>query len=257
MYSLRSKLMRINSKERDMILSASSSDMVIKFDANNPTISQIHSIVFKSCSIPNAQPNIDSTNNTFIFMSGGNSYSINILGGNYNITNLISTLTSSPNAIAVGMAIVVDPISRRLEFSFTTNSTILTLAQGNKMATILGITTSSNIDVATFLAGGLPNLIGLENVYIACTELSGGDYLIDSALGQLNVFNNVQITVPFGTIQHYSSNDQDLDTILFPADRTLDNLTIKLYDDRGRIIDLQGLNWQMCLKIWFHTNSTN
>lgn len=257
MYSLRSKLIRVNSKERDMILSASASDMVIKFNSNSPEISQIHSIVFKSCSIPNAQPNIDSTNNTFIFSTGGLNYSINILGGNYNMTNLISTLVSHPFAIAVGMAIVVDPISRRLEFSFTVPSRLLSTTQGNRMATILGIGDGSSVDLSTWLAPNLPNLIGLENVYISCTELSGGDYLIDSALGQLNVYNNVQITVPFGTIQHYSSNDQDLDMILFPSDRNLDNLTIKLYDDRGRIIDLQGLDWQMILKVYYHTNSSN
>lgn len=257
MYSLRSKLMRINSKERDMILSASASNMVIKFDANNPLISQIHSIVFKSCGIPNAQPNIDYTNNIFTYSINNVVGSITIPSGNYTMATLISTLTSSPQAIAIGMTIVVDPITRRLEFFFTVATRLLSISEGNIMATVLGISDGSTADVWSWLSHNLPNLIGLENVYIACNELSGGDYLIDSALGQLNVFTHIPITVPFGTLQHYTSPDQDLDMLLFPSDRTLDNLTIKLYDDRGKILDLQGLDWQCILKVYYHTNSTN
>jgi hypothetical protein len=248
--------MRINSKERDTILSSSASDMVIKFDANNPTISQIHSIAFKSCGIPNTENNIDLTNNSFTFSTGGVSVSIPLLAGNYTINTLIAALVTSAQAIVVGMGIVIDQPTGRLEFSFTTASRLLSTADGNKLASTLGIGSGSLIDIPVWLAPDLPNLIGLQNIYIACNELSGGDYMIDSALGQLNVFSHVPVSVPFGTIQHYISNDQESDLLLFPADRNLDQLTIKLYDDRGQIIDLQGLEWQMILKLYYHTNST-
>jgi len=173
------------------------------------------------------------------------------------MTQLISTLVNSPVALAVGMSIIVDPITKRLEFNFMSAVTLLSLAQGNKMATILGLSQGSSIPVNNWLARNLPNLIGLENIYISCTELSGGDHMIDSVLGQLNIFTHVPVMVPFGTLQHYASPDQDLDMLLFPADRNLDNLTIKLYDDRGKILDLQGLDWQMILKVFYHTNSSN
>jgi len=257
MFSLRSKIMRINSKERDSILSASSSDIVIKYNPNNPTVSQIHSIAFKSCGIPNTVNNIDDTNNLFLFSSGGVQFGIPLLSGNYNITTLISNLVNSAPAIAVGMNIVVDPITGKLEFSFTTPSKLLPLSLGNKLATVLGIgEDGSLIDVPLWLAPNLPSLIGLQNIYIACNELSGGDYMLDPFLGQLNVFAHIPVDVGFGLVQHYISPDQDSDLILFPSDRNLDYLTIKLYDDRGKILDLQGLDWQMILKVFYHTNST-
>lgn len=256
MFSLRSKLMRINSKERDTILSASSSNMTIKFDANNPTISQIHSIAFKTCSIPNTVNNVDTTNNSFTFSTGGVPSTIPLLAGNYTMITLINALVTSAQAIVVGMGITIDQPTGRLEFTFTTPSRLLSTADGNLLATTLGIKNGSLIDVPVFLVENLPNLIGLENVYISCNELSGGDYMIDANLGQLNVFAHVPISVAFGTIQHYISPDQESDLILFPADRNLDQMTIKLYDDRGKIINLQGLEWQMILKVYYHTNST-
>jgi hypothetical protein len=257
MHSLRSKLVRINSKERDPILSTSSSKMVIKFNANDPTISQIHSIALKSASIPNTEGNITLANNSFTFSTGGVPATIPLLTGNYTIATLINSLVTSAQGVAVGMGITVDPISGRLEFTFGISSRLLSTAEGNKLAETLGINLGSLIDVPVFLVEYLPNLIGLENIYIACNELSGGDYMIDSALGQLNVFAHIPVSVPFGSIQHYLTNDQQSDLIKFPADRNLDYLTIILYDDRGLVVDLQGLNWQMILKIYFHVQSTN
>jgi hypothetical protein len=254
--------MRINSKERDTLLSGSASNMVIKFDANNPLISQIHSIALKSCSIPNTVNNVDTTNNAFTFSTGGVLKTIPLLEGNYNMTSLIKALETSSQGISVGMDIVVDPVTGRLEFSFTTPSKLLPLFDTNgntlnKAATLFGIGRGSLIDVPVYLVTNLPNLIGLKNIYIACNELSGGDYLIDAQLGQLNIFAHIPVDVPFGKIQHYLSYDQDLDMLLFPADRNLDYLTIKLFDDRGVIIDLQGLDYQFIIKIYYHTSSTN
>lgn len=253
--SLRSKLIRVNSKDRDSILSTSSSKMVINFNTNNPNISQIHSLALKSCSIPNSQYNITTVNNSFTFSTGGVPATIPLLIGNYSITTLINALVTSAQGIAVGMGIVVDPITGRLEFSFTTNSRLLTVAEGNLLGDDMGILVGSGADVPLFLASGLPNLIGLENIYIACNELSGGDYLIDASLDQLNIFAHVPVDVPFGQIQHYLTSDQESDMIDFPSDRNLDSLTITLFNDRGEVIDLEGLNWQMILKVYFHTNS--
>lgn len=255
--SLRSKLIRVNSKERDLLLSTSSSKMVINFNSNDPNLSQVHSIALKSASIPNSQYNILAPNNVFTFETLAVPFSITLTEGNYTISTLIAALIADAVAIAVGMAIIVDPITGRLQFTFTTNSQLLTIDEGNAMGNILGIRVGSLVDVASFLADSLPNLIGLENIYIACTELSGGDYLIDALLGQLNIFAHIPVDVSFGRIQHYATSDEESDLIDFPSDRTLDSLSITLYNDRGQNIDLSGLDWQMILKVYFHTNSNH
>ena len=255
MESLRSKLIRVNSKERDPLLSTSSSKFVIKYDANDPTLSKIHSIALKSASIPNSEYNVTLANNSFTFSTGGVSSTIPLLIGNYTIATLITALVTSAQGIAVGMGITINTVTGKLEFTFTTPSRLLTDDEGNKLAITTGILKGSLIDVPVFEVVGLPNLIGLENIYIACTELSGGDYFIDAALGQLNVFAHIPVSVPFGQIQQYLTADQMSDTIKFVADRNLDYLSIALYDDRGLVIDLQGLEWSMHLKIYYHVNS--
>ena len=256
MKSLRSKLIRINSKERDSILSTSSSRMVIKFNSNNPNISQIHSLALKSCSIPNTQYNITAVNNIFTFSTLGVPASITLEIGNYTIAGLINALVADAVAVAVGMAIVVDTVTGKLEFTFTTASRLLSFAEGNIMATVTGILTGSLADVLLFQVSGLPSLVGLSNIYISCNELSGGDYMIDAALGQLNIFAHIPVTVAFGNIQHYLTSDQESDMLDFPSDRNLDSLTIILYNDRGEVLNLEGLEWQMILKVYFHTNSS-
>ena len=76
--------------------------------------------------------------------------------------------------------------------------------------------------------------------------------MLDADLGQLNIFAHIPVDVQFGTIQHYISPNEESDLLYFASDRNLDQLTIKLYDDRGLIIDLQGLDWQMILKLYYH-----
>jgi len=260
--TLRSKLVRFNSanRKKDPVYGYTSSNFRLDFNMNIPDLIKVHSIVMKSCSIPNTQYNINSNNNSFEFLIGGGPTptptSIFVPVGNYTIDELINELTGSGAGIFYGMQIVIEFPSGKLNFTFNTTVQLLNAEQGNSMANVLGLLLNSG-PITTYTADSLPNLTGLQNIYIVSQTLSGGTGMIDSTLNQLPVFGHVNMNVPFGQYLHYTTNEEQQDEVFFPSDRTIGEVDLSLYNDRGQIIDLQGLDWSMIAKIYYHVTSQN
>lgn len=254
--TLRSKLVRINSGSRlkDPVYKYTSSDFRLDFNLNIPDLIKVHSIVLKSCSIPNTEYNINNTNYTFSFIAGLDETTIVLPYGNYTINTLIAAIMDSPQGIFYGMTIQVAQPSGKLQFTTNTNIQLLNAEQGNAMANVLGILTNSP-PTSNYIVDGLPNLLGLQNIYIVSQTLSGGVAMIDSELNQIAVFSQIPMTVPFGNVNHYTSPEEQSDEIFFPSDRTIGEIDLTLYNDMGRIIDLHGLEWSMIIKIYYHVAS--
>ena len=70
------------------------------------------------------------------------------------------------------------------------------------MAPTLGIMVNSG-PITNYIVDSLPNLTGIQNIYIVSQTLSGGTGMIDSTLNQLPVFGTIQMIVPFGQYMHY------------------------------------------------------
>jgi hypothetical protein len=210
--------------------------------------------VLKSCSIPNTQYNIDVHNNTFSFLAGFDETSINVAPGNYTIDELIDELVTSGVGEFYGLGISVIFPSGKLQFTFNTPCSLLNYEQGNYMAPTLGIMVNSG-PITSYTVDSLPNLTGVQNIYIVSQTLSGGTGMIDSTLNQLAVFSSIQMTVPFGQYMHYISAEEQSDEVFFPSDRTIGEVDLILYNDRGQNIDLQGLDWSMIVKIYYHVTS--
>ena len=254
--TLRSKLVRINSanRKKDPVYGYTSSNFRLDFNINIPDLVKVHSIVLKSCSIPNTQYNINSNNNSFSFLAGMTETSIFVPEGNYTIDELIDELVTSGVGEFYGMTISVSFPSGKLQFTFNTPCSLLNAEQGNAMASTLGIMVNSG-PITNYIVDSLPNLTGLQNIYIVSQTLSGGTGMIDSTLNQLAVFSSVQMTVPFGQFMHYISAEEQSDEVFFPSDRTIGEVDLILYNDRGQNVDLQGLDWSMILKIYYHVTS--
>jgi hypothetical protein len=254
--TLRSKLVRINSanRKKDPVYGYTSSNFRLDFNINIPDLVKVHSIVLKSCSIPNTQYNIDFHNNTFSFLAGLDETSINVPPGNYTIDELIDELVTSGVGEFYGLTISVAFPSGKLQFGFNTPCSLLNYEQGNDMAMTLGLMVNSG-PITNYTADSLPNLTGVQNIYIVSQTLSGGTGMIDSTLNQLAVFGCIQITVPFGQYTHYVSAEEQSDEVFFPSDRTIGEVDLSLYNDRGQNIDLQGLDWSMIVKIYYHVTS--
>lgn len=254
--TLRSKLVRINSSSRKKaaVYNYTSSDFRLDFNLNIPDLIKVHSIVLKSCSIPNTEYNINDTNYTFSFIAGLDETTIVIPFGNYTIDTLIAAIMDSPQAEFYEMTIQVAQPSGKLQFTTNTNIQLLNAEQGNAMAQVLGILTNSP-PTSNYIVDGLPNLLGLQNIYIVSQALSGGVAMIDSSLNQISVFSQIPMNVPWGNVNHYTSPEEQSDEIFFPSDRTIGEIDLTLYNDMGRIIDLHGLDWSMIIKIYYHVAS--
>ena len=254
------KLIRISSFERDYAQSVSSSDFKISFN-NAPALQRVKSVIVKNVSIPNVGYNItDQTgiggqpgNNVFTYNIAGSPTSITLTPGFYDINQLITALTTDPNGVAVGLAIVLNNITGKLEFSSTTPIEYVPLTF-NPMSRTLGIIDGSGGDVLTFNAEGLPDLTGDTELYIASETVSDGSNLVDAVLQAVPVVAVVPIRVPFGSVQHLEVNEAEVDEITYPSlgeGKNLQTMDIKVYNDKGQIVDLQGLEWVVVLKCFY------
>lgn len=256
----RHKLLRISSFERDYSQSVSSTDFKISFN-NAPALQRVKSIIVKNVSIPNVGYNITDQksasgqpgNNVFVFNILGAPTSITITPGFYNINELIAAIVADPAAVAVGLAITVNSVTGKLEFTSTTAIEYVPLTF-NPMARTLGIINGSGVDVLSYDAEGLPDLSGDNELYIASETLSDGSNLVDAILQAVPVVAMVPIRVPFGSIQHLEVSEAQVDEITYPSvgqGKSIQTMDIKVYNDKGVIIDLQNLEWVMILKIYY------
>lgn len=256
------KLIRIDSFERDQSLSESSSDFVLNY--NNATALQgIKKVVMKNVEIPNVGYNINTTNNVFVFetLAPPFTYTITIPAGQYSIGDLIAAIEADASAIAVGLTITLNSLTGKLEFASTTAIQYEpppSLGGNSPMARTLGLFTSlTNIptgEVLSFNAEGFPDLSGNNILYISSQTLSDGSHLVDKLLQAVPVFGIVPITVPFGSIQTYETQHPELDDVEYPSFRegkNIQTIDIKVFDDRGRVVDLGGLDWRMILKVYY------
>lgn len=245
----RHKLLRINSNERDNKTNTTS-DFVVSFN-NADALQSVKRIVIKQIDIPMVFYNINSSNNTFVYEVSSVESQIILPVGNYTVASLIIGLEELLTAVGFGIELV----SFLGKFSFTTTTAITYLtSERNPLAKVLGITQQSEGDVSTFLAGGFPNLAGPAEVYIASKTLSDAANLLDPVLYSLPVFASVPITVPFGAIEHYVSSHPEIDDIIYSSvghGKNIQSIDITLYDNKGAVLDLQGLDLNIILKIYY------
>lgn len=252
-----SVFVRINSEERVAPTSNTSSNFKVQFGSNSE-LAAINRITIKQISIPNVQYNIRAATpahaayNAFTFNDGTNK-TITIPVGNYDVNQLIAALEADPLAIAANLQITLNAITGRLEFTSTTPITYLSEANGNGMASILGILANSGALVTAFAPTGLPNLDVHPCIYVASQALSDGSHMVSPTLGSLPVCAVVPITTTYGGIIQYTTPQEHLDDIHYISyanGKSLQTIDLQLYDGDANLLDLQGLNWTMVFKAY-------
>jgi hypothetical protein len=214
--NMRSRQMRISSKERIVEESDSSSSFVVNFN-NCSDMQLVKKIVIKQVSIPNVGYNINESNNTFTFNILTLPTIITLTQGQYDITQLIAAITADAAALAVGLAITVNATTGKLEFTSTTAIEYLTKTQGNLMADNLGIKTGSGGDVLSYDADGFPDLRGDQELYIGSSTLGDGNNLCDPRLQIASIAAIVPVTVPYNFTEHYTTEHESIDDIHYPS----------------------------------------
>lgn len=250
------KLIRINSEERT-IMDHSSNNFTVNF-GNSNQLADINRIVIKHVSIPNVQYNIrvaaglNPVGNIFTYDNGA-TQNITVTPGFYTYSQLITAITSDAQALADGLAITLNAITKKFEFTSTTPITYLSQANGNNMAAVMGITANSGALVLAFNAQGLPNLATHPNIYIASSAISDGSNMVSPTLGSLPICAVIPIDVAFGGIIQYTSQQEHLDDIHYISyanGKSIQNVDLRVYDGDANLIDLQGLDWTIVIKAY-------
>ena len=128
------------------------------------------------------------------------------------------------------------------------------------MYRILGIleSTSSTVGVTDYQSTGLVDLSGIKEVFVVSQDLTNSTSMNIAGegtkkSGSAAILAHIPIRVAYGYTEHYQSNDENLDLIQYPSQRSgssLRTLDVKIVDKYGITLDLKGHDCTFILKVY-------
>lgn len=256
-----SRILRISN-----IHSVNENDTNSNFTVNLNRMTETNNIircVCKSVSFQNNAYNINSLNNRLDFTAtnAGGSPSIasfiTVPEGFYTVNELMAIME-----VLINIELV--PVSGTVTFalepytylmSYATNGLdgirFLTEATDNNstLSSTIGLLDSPT-EVTTLIFQEVPQLTGLEQVYIHSTTIAEGN-LVDGDVENHDILAEVPINVAFGARVFYESMDDELDSINYKSERNYNTITIQLRDVKNNIIKLNGGITTINLKLYY------
>jgi hypothetical protein len=201
----------------------------------------------ESAEIPFTFYGINSTNNKFVYVKDGVSSTITIPVGNYTKTTFIPALETAINDNQLD--ITYSETTGKLTFTCSSHTHEFNFATlGGNAYSVLGFNENDIITFTTSVVStNVANFITpYEKIYIR-SSISSLSYDTGS-LSKTDILEKIQI----GNITPFD------DTIYFRATEPykalltqggFDTIYVKLTDIRGRDIDLNGQNWNLCVVV--------
>jgi hypothetical protein len=225
------------------------------FDLPN-LIKDDKTVIHRQISVLNAQLpfsfyNVNTNYNFLRLIINGSTYNIYVADGNYNSTNLFSTLTS---AIFVASAqtinFAISSITGLITMTSTANFSISNVSTMSKLlGFVQGTTYASTLVGSTYtLVGIYPlNLLGTKKLQLRCSILSMNNY--SSNNGGLNT---LLLTIPvnaspFGMIDYTSISN----SLISFSNSNLDEIDLTITDaEDNNLIDFHNQHWTITLAIY-------
>jgi hypothetical protein len=195
----------------------------------------------QNASIPYSFYSITSFDNTFSWgLVAGAVNTYYIQPGNYNITQLIDVLT-----IAMGAGYTITYSSITSKILITHSSSNFTIYAGT-FNHIIGFSKTTNTTSAGNLLYGR-DCVNLNQIRAINVEVNFPTYNINVAQAyNQNIMATIPVYVaPFSIITY--ENPNNFRTNLYV--NKLDQIQIRLLDNESRLIDLNGINYQMTLQL--------
>ncbi len=218
-------------------------------------------IAIKSVSIPNLQYNINWTNNRLRVRTNSEAppfYDVTIPVGQYDISTFISTLQDLLRTVLSDSTLTItqDSLTGKISFTnitvpirFDIDPTVSPLAKLIGLGSGEGLTFPTAPDTS-FTCLDLPSLGGLKNFYLSSRILSQGFNGIFKSGDQIPVVMNIPIDVPYGAVQHYDASDIRLNMKKFSRKNNIQWIDIKIIDEDLNVVDLNGGDIEIVLKIY-------
>jgi len=240
----------INSKYR-----TNDSRSTTDFTYNIGQAIEVPSVTIKSVSIPVTQYNIGSYNNKLRISSGGIDYDFVIPEGQYDVTQLSLVIQGLiQGALGGAVTLSIDPITKKLVLTSTFGLKISVDPVLSSISKYLGLNYQASsyypaVDSTTINFVNVPELQGSNNYYLASSVLAQGysSILTDGKL--VPIIMPIPIDVEWGQVQNYESQDTQLNTKNYVRLQNIQNIDIKIYDDDLNVVDLNGSDIEVVLKV--------
>jgi hypothetical protein len=218
------------------------------YKTNDSDLHQIKKVVLKSAIIPNTMYNINKHNNRLHLpntLESDTDYTIP--EGQYTTQSLITAL----EAILPSMVITQDELTQKLTFTMTGGQFSVFSDKGvNPMCDVLGMLTATSSMVGVYTCEALPDLAGLNNIYISSQTLSNHSAMIASEKLKKDIFCNIPMDVPFGVTKVSDEDETSLDYSVFSSRKNISSIDITLLDENNNELDLQGADWIIILRVY-------
>jgi hypothetical protein len=195
----------------------------------------------QNASIPYSFYSITSTDNTFSWgLVAGPVNTYYVQPGNYNITQLIDVLQL---AMGVSFTITYSSITSKILITHASSDFIIYAASFNH---IIGFSKTTNTTSAANLLYGR-DCVNLNQIRALNIEVNFPTYNVNVAqsLNQ-NILATIPVYVaPFSIITYQNNNN--FRTNLYV--NRLDQIQVRIIDNNGLLVDLNGINYQMTLQL--------
>ena len=206
-------------------------------------------ILYTECALIQAQiPNswflVNSNNDTLNYFFGEDDWTIQLTHGNYTGTSLITELVAKfLSAHGHEFTITLSSCTGKLIFENPTPSLgNFTFYGTSSFKEIIGfettITSSGYILAMPFLA----DLLGTLSIKICSNKLNTQN--TDTVL--TSILQTIPITGSSYDLTSWTNNNNSKSLL---ANRVLDFIDIKLYNDKNQLVDMNGVNWNMTVKL--------
>ena len=251
----RSLTIQINSHDR---VSGTETDFVVGLGKDH-RVSNVRGCAIKSVQFVNSFYNINSHNNTWYYDVGGPELSIEIPVGQYNVSQLIAAIEAEFFLAGLVVNIVEDTMTHKFEIVMSANPIRIykTRPNGelNPIHRVVGFRDDlSSTPLLSYSCPALHDLTGVRTVNVTSETLAGGHGITSRNNGnKLALLDTIPISVAFGQAQSHDPSDLPLDSIDY--DQVLSNnmssIDITLRDQDNNVLDSNGLNFVLTLKLYF------
>lgn len=268
----------IDSKFRPNYFNTKSTNFEINLPNAYPNIL---SMSLKQVSLPASYYSISKTlgNSTFIVTSGALVYNITIPDGNYapfsSASANIASLTALINdPLPSDIVFAIDTVSGRASFENTTGSSITITFNVDSTFTIdpntplplrcgwqLGFRSASYTvsDGATLLSEGICMITGPQYGFLSINDYQMNEYqsytaMYSSSVLQKNILDRLELSsstqkIMNGELFCVINPDKTDSPRTYFGPVNINRLKIGLYDEYGRIIDLNNMDWSFVLEL--------
>lgn len=206
-----------------------------------------------SAQIPVSFYNINETNNKFYYSLGNSNTNplliknITIPIGNYNATNLLSTMISlfQANGDSTVMIIAINKNTGKLSFSNFQAFSLYYSAYSNTINEVLGLgKLNYSFLTLTLQAPFMLDLLGIKVLNICSTLLPINSFSSENSA--TNTLATVPVNASSFSLILYENSSVKKQTL---GVKSISGIDIQIYGDDGKLINFNGVFWTMTLAI--------